>query len=245
MPGLSMRSEEKMSQPWAGDRNRYVIQMFGAIADHYDLMNRIMTLGQDQRWRRQAAEVANTQSGDTVLDVAAGTGDLAFELARHVGSTGHVVGVDVTEPMLAIARRKASGRELPVLFEVGDALHLEYANNRFSAAACGFGLRNIDDRQSALNEMARVVQPGGRVVILELTPPTNPLARRYMDEVVPRLGGVIARAREAYTYLPESVHDFPRAEELGRMMQAAGLRKVTYRLLNFGTVALHWGTKAE
>jgi demethylmenaquinone methyltransferase/2-methoxy-6-polyprenyl-1,4-benzoquinol methylase len=230
---------------FSGERSRFVVQMFGAIADHYDLMNRVMTLGQDGRWRRQAAEVANLQRGDTVVDVATGTGDMAFEVAEHVTPGGHVVGVDVTEPMLAIARRKAAGKKLPVAFEVGDALHLEYPDGRFDAATCGFGIRNVDDRQGALDEMTRVVRPGGRVVILELTPPSNPLARRYMDEVVPRLGGVIARAREAYTYLPESVQDFPNAETLGRMMQVAGLRKVTYRLLNFGTVALHWGTKAD
>ena len=124
-------------------------------------------------------------------------------------------------------------------------MNIDYPDDRFDAATCAFGLRNVDDRLRGLTEMTRVVRPGGRVVVLELTPPTNPLARRYMDEVVPRLGGMIARAREAYTYLPESVGEFPNAENLGRMMQSAGLRKVTYRLLNFGTVALHWGTKAE
>jgi demethylmenaquinone methyltransferase / 2-methoxy-6-polyprenyl-1,4-benzoquinol methylase len=230
---------------FSGQRSKFVVQMFGAIADHYDLMNRVMTFGQDGRWRRQAAEVAGLRPGDTVIDVATGTGDLAFEVAEHVLPGGHVVGLDVTEQMLAVARRKAAGKSLPVAFELGDALRLDYPDGRFDAATCGFGIRNVDDRQGALAEMTRVVRPGGRVVILELTPPANPLARRYMDEVVPRLGGVIARAREAYTYLPESVQDFPSAETLGRMMQAAGLRKVTYRLLNFGTVALHWGTKPE
>lgn len=234
-----------MGQPWAGDRNRYVLQMFGAIADHYDLMNWVMTFGQDQRWRRQAAEAAGLRPGQQALDVATGTGDLAFELAEDVAPTGHVIGMDFSEPMLRIARRKAAGKKLPVAFEVGDALHIDYPDDRFDASTCGFGLRNVDDRKRALNEMTRVVRPGGRVVILELTPPTNPLARRYMDEVVPRLGGMIARAREAYTYLPESVQEFPDAETLGRMMQSAGLKRVTYRLLNFGTVALHWGSKAE
>jgi demethylmenaquinone methyltransferase/2-methoxy-6-polyprenyl-1,4-benzoquinol methylase len=230
---------------FTGERSQFVVQMFGAIADHYDLMNRVMTLGQDGRWRRQAAEVANLHPGDSVIDVATGTGDLAFQVAGSVVPNGHVIGVDVTEPMLVIARRKGARKGLPVVFEAGDALDLMYADNRFDAATCGFGIRNVDDRQRALNEMTRVVRPLGRVVILELTPPTNPLARRYMDDVVPRLGGVIARAREAYTYLPESVQDFPTAATLGRMMQEAGLRKVTYRLLNFGTVALHWGTKPD
>jgi demethylmenaquinone methyltransferase/2-methoxy-6-polyprenyl-1,4-benzoquinol methylase len=217
--------------------------MFGAIAGHYDLMNWVMTLGQDQRWRRQAAEVAALQPGQHALDVATGTGDLALELAKSVAPAGHVIGIDVAEPMLAIARRKSSGKNLPLAFEIGNALDISYPDDHFDAVTCAFGLRNVDDRSLALAEMSRVAAPGARVVVLELTPPTNPLARRYMDEVVPRLGSVIARARQAYTYLPESVHDFPRAGLLGRMMQDAGLRQVTYRLLNFGTVALHWGTK--
>ena len=233
-----------MSKPWAGDRSRYVAEMFGAIAGHYDLMNWVMTLGQDQRWRRQAAEVAELHPGRHALDVATGTGDLALELAKAVTPSGHIIGIDVAEPMLTIARRKIDGKNLPIAFEIGNALEISYPEDHFDAVTCAFGLRNVDDRARALSEMARVATPGGRVVILELTPPTNPLARRYMDEVVPRLGGVIARARQAYTYLPESVHDFPKAEMLGRMMQQAGLRQVTYRLLNFGTVALHWGTKA-
>lgn len=232
-----------MSRELGDARVRQIRSMFGAIADQYDLMNWVMTFGQDQRWRRQAAEVAGLQPGSQALDVAAGTGDLTFAMAKVVAPNGHVLGIDFVEQMLAIARRKAEGKGLPVAFETGDALDLRFSAGRFDAAACAFGLRNLTDRQRGLAEMARVVRPGGRVVILELTPPTNPLARRYMDEVVPRLGDLIARAREAYTYLPESVAEFPPVDVLGRMMQAAGLRRVTYRLLNFGTVALHWGTK--
>lgn len=217
--------------------------MFGAIAEHYDLMNFVMTFGQDQRWRRQAAEVAQIGPGSQVLDVAAGTGDLTFELAKHVGHEGHVVGIDFAEPMLALARRKASIRQGPVAFEVGNALDLPYADCAFDAVTCAFGVRNFEDRLAGISEMARVTRPGGRVVILELTPPRTTWTRVYMDEVIPRLGHLVARAREAYSYLPESVQEFPDPETLGRMMQDAGLRSVTYRLLNFGTVALHWGAK--
>jgi demethylmenaquinone methyltransferase/2-methoxy-6-polyprenyl-1,4-benzoquinol methylase len=218
--------------------------MFGAIADRYDLMNRVMTLGQDVRWRRYAADRAELRAGDTAIDAATGTGDLAFELARRVVPGGEVVGVDFAAPMLALARRKARGRDLPVRFELGDAMRLPFRDGTFAAATCAFGIRNMDDRPGALREMARVVRPGGRVVILELTPPHNELARRYMDEVIPRLGQLIAGAREAYTYLPESVQDFPDPQTLGRLMLAAGLSSVKYRLLNFGTIALHWGIKA-
>jgi demethylmenaquinone methyltransferase/2-methoxy-6-polyprenyl-1,4-benzoquinol methylase len=219
--------------------------MFGAIADRYDLMNRVMTFGMDQRWRRQAAELANLAPGNMALDVATGTGDLAFELAQHVAPGGNVVGVDFTDQMLVRAREKARGRGLPVRFEHADALNLPYPENRFDAATCGFGLRNFDDRLTGLAEMTRVVRPQGRVVILELTPPKNDLARHYMNEVVPRLGQLLARAREAYTYLPESAQEFPDPDALGQMMQRAGLRSVTYRLLYFGTIALHWGTKPK
>jgi demethylmenaquinone methyltransferase/2-methoxy-6-polyprenyl-1,4-benzoquinol methylase len=217
--------------------------MFGAIADRYDLMNWVMTMGQDQRWRRRAADLANLKSGDVALDVATGTGDLAIELAMRVVPGGHVVGVDFAEPMLDLARKKFVDRGLPLVFEAGDALALKYPDASFDAVTCGFGLRNLDDHLQGLREMVRVLKTGGRAVILELTPPSNAIARHYMDDVIPRLGQVLARAREAYTYLPESVHDFPDAPSLGRLMQVAGLRKVTYRLLNIGTIALHWGTK--
>lgn len=224
-------------------RSDYVGRMFGEIADRYDLMNRVMTFGMDRRWRHQAAVAATLSPGQRALDVACGTGDLAFELATYVLPGGEVVGVDFVPEMLRLARRKAQERKVPVRFEEADALALPFDDDTFHATACGFGLRNFEDRARGLAEMTRVVRPGGRVVVLEMTPPRNELARRYMTDVVPRLGQALARAREAYTYLPESAQAFPDADTLGRMMQAAGLRRVTYRLLNFGTVALHWGTK--
>jgi demethylmenaquinone methyltransferase/2-methoxy-6-polyprenyl-1,4-benzoquinol methylase len=187
--------------------------------------------------------VAALQPGDSALDVATGTGDLAFELAKRVGLQGQVIGIDFAEPMLQLARRKSAQRQLQIIFQYGDALHIPFGDASFDAVTCGFGLRNVDDRLACLREMTRVVRPGRNVVILELTPPRNELARAYMDEVIPRIGQLIARAREAYTYLPASVQEFPDAPTLGRMMQQAGLRNVKYRLLNFGTVALHWGTR--
>jgi demethylmenaquinone methyltransferase/2-methoxy-6-polyprenyl-1,4-benzoquinol methylase len=232
-----------MTQPLHGPRSAYVAQMFGAIADRYDVMNMIMTLGQDQRWRRDAVGAAQIGPGDSVLDVATGTGDLALALAEAVKPGGHVVGVDFSEPMLQLARQKVARKGVPISFVSGDAMHLDFSDDSFGATTCGFGLRNVDDRLQALSEMARVTQPGKRVVILELTPPSNPLARQYMDRVIPLLGQILARARDAYTYLPESVFEFPDAHTLGTMMQQAGLRSVAYRYLNFGTVALHWGVK--
>lgn len=229
----------------ARPRGDVVARMFGAIADRYDLMNRVMTLGRDQHWRTLAADVAQLDIGQSALDVATGTGDLAFLLAQRVGPAGRVVGVDFTPEMLRIARLKAAGKELPVSFEAGNAEDLRFDAGSFNTSTCAFGVRNFENRQAGINEMARVVVPGGRVVILELTPPQNGLARSYMNQVVPRLGQLLARARDAYTYLPESAEEFPQPRELGAMMQAAGLRSVTYRLLNFGTVALHWGMKPK
>jgi demethylmenaquinone methyltransferase/2-methoxy-6-polyprenyl-1,4-benzoquinol methylase len=219
--------------------------MFGAIADRYDLMNRVMTMGRDNRWREQAADMTEVGPGDSALDVATGTGDLAFELKERVGPTGRVVGVDFTPEMLRLAKLKAARKEMNVTFQRADAQSIPFEDSSFGAVTCGFGIRNFEDRQKALNEMARVLMPGRRVVILELTPPQNALARRYMNEVIPRMGQILAKARDAYTYLPESADEFPEPRDLGRMMQQAGLRKVTYRLLNFGTVALHWGTKPD
>lgn len=217
--------------------------MFSAIAEHYDLMNRVMTLGQDHRWRRQAAHVAQVGAGDLVLDVATGTGDLAFELAKRVAPSGEVIAVDVAPGMLDIARRKSKLRGVPVSFDTADALGLPFPDGKFAAVTCGFGLRNFEDRAGALSEMERVLRSSGWVVILELTPARNALARHYIDEVIPRMGQVLAGAREAYTYLPQSVKTFPTADELGQMMLGVGLVDVKYRLLNFGTVALHWGQK--
>jgi demethylmenaquinone methyltransferase/2-methoxy-6-polyprenyl-1,4-benzoquinol methylase len=232
-----------MSRQLSNPTREFVAQMFGAIADRYDLMNRVMTLWQDQHWRRQAAEITGVRAGASALDIATGTGDLAIQLAKSVYPGGSVIGLDVTAAMLDLARQKAAARNLPIVFEQGDALELPYEDNRFDAVTCGFGLRNFEDRSRALREMARVVRSGRRVVILELTPPRNPVARAYMDEVVPRLGQWIAGQREAYTYLPASVHEFPDPVALAHALQAAGLADVTYRLLNMGTIAIHWGTK--
>ncbi len=232
-----------MTEPTIPPRSAYVLQMFGAIADHYDVMNFVMTMGQDQRWRRDAVQAAHIRSGDRVLDVATGTGDLAVALAERVQPGGHVIGVDFSEPMLRLARLKVAHKALPISFVTGDALDLDFSDDSFAATLCAFGLRNVDDRLQCLREMVRVTLPGRNVVILELTPPSNLLARQYMDHVIPRLGQLLARARDAYSYLPESVFEFPDAQTLGAMMQSAGLRGVTYRYLNFGTVALHWGTK--
>jgi demethylmenaquinone methyltransferase / 2-methoxy-6-polyprenyl-1,4-benzoquinol methylase len=220
--------------------------MFDRIASVYDLMNSVMTAGLHHRWRARAADLARVGPGSRVLDVATGTGDLALELARRVAPGGEVVGSDFAEEMLARAREKDRAAGAGVTFEWGNALALPYADDRFDAATVGFGARNFSDLVRGLAEMVRVVRPGGRVVVLEITSPTRPpLSTFYglwFDRVVPVIGRLTGET-DAYTYLPSSVKRFPGPHELAAIMAAAGLRDVHYVLTAGGIIAIHAGTK--
>jgi len=223
--------------------DRQVRAMFDRIARVYDAMNRVMTAGLDRRWRARAADLAAVGPGDRALDVATGTGELALELARRVGPSGEVVGSDFSEGMLDRARAKGGG----VRWEWGDALDLPYADGSFDAATVGFGARNFADLDRGLREMARVVRPGGRVVVLEITTPTRPPLSTFFalwfDRVVPVLGR-LAGDPDAYAYLPSSVRRFPGPEALAARMAAAGLRDVRWVLTAGGIIALHVGVRA-
>jgi demethylmenaquinone methyltransferase/2-methoxy-6-polyprenyl-1,4-benzoquinol methylase len=216
--------------------------MFDRISGLYDLMNSVMTAGLHHRWRERAADLAAVGAGDRALDVATGTGDLALELARRVGPAGEVVGSDFSEGMLEHARRKGAGTA-NVRFEQANALALPYADGEFAAATVGFGARNFSDLPQGLREMTRVVRPGGRVVVLEITTPTRPplstFFRLWFDRIVPMIG-----RDEAYTYLPNSVKRFPGPQPLAAIMAAAGLVDVRWILTAGGIIALHVGTKA-
>jgi len=213
--------------------------MFDRIAGVYDVMNGVMTAGLHHRWRARAADLARAGPGDRVLDVATGTGDLAVELRRRGCD---VVGLDFSAGMLERARAKEPGID----WVEGDALALPYADATFAAATAGFGARNFADLGRGLREMARVVRPGGRVVVLEITtperPPLSTFFRLWFDRVVPLIGRV-AGDPDAYTYLPSSVRRFPRARELGGELVAAGLTDVRWILTAGGIIALHSGTK--
>ena len=215
--------------------------MFDRIAGPYDLMNSVMTAGLHHRWRERAADLAVLAPGDRALDVATGTGDLALELARRVGPAGEVVGSDFSEGMLEHARRKGADAA-NVRFEQANALALPYADGEFAAATVGFGARNFSDLAQGLREMTRVVRPGGRVVVLEITTPTRPplstFFRLWFDRVVPMIG-----RDEAYTYLPNSVKRFPGPRALGAVMADAGLQDIRWILTAGGIIALHVGTK--
>jgi demethylmenaquinone methyltransferase / 2-methoxy-6-polyprenyl-1,4-benzoquinol methylase len=216
--------------------------MFDRISGVYDLMNTVMTAGLHHRWRARAADLAAVGPGDSALDVACGTGDLAIELARRVGPNGEVIGSDFADEMLERARTKAPALQ----WEWGNALELPYAGGRFDAATVGFGARNFSDLDRGLAEMARVVKPGGRVVVLEITtprrPPLSTFYSLWFDRIVPLIGR-LSGENEAYTYLPNSVKRFPGPEGLAAAMERAGLRDIRWILTAGGIIALHVGVK--
>jgi demethylmenaquinone methyltransferase / 2-methoxy-6-polyprenyl-1,4-benzoquinol methylase len=233
--------------------------MFDRVARNYDLLNGVMSAGLHHRWRERAADLARVGPGSRVLDVATGTGDLAFELARRVAPGGEVVGSDFSEGMLDRARAKAAraagappegdagagaARGVSPRFERGDALDLPYEADSFDAATVGFSARNYSDLARGLREMVRVVRPGGRVVVLEFTTPTRPplswFYRLWFDRLVPLLGRAAGEA-DAYSYLPNSVKRFPAPPLLAAEMERAGIGGIGYVVLAGGIVAIHAG----
>jgi demethylmenaquinone methyltransferase/2-methoxy-6-polyprenyl-1,4-benzoquinol methylase len=214
--------------------------MFDRIARVYDRMNSVMTAGLHHRWRQRAADLAALRPGDPALDVATGTGDLAIELAGRVAPDGEVIGSDFSTGMLDLARAKAPSLH----WEWGNALDLPYGDDAFAAATVGFGARNFSDLDRGLAEMARVVRPGGRVVVLEITTPQRPPLSTFFsiwfDRIVPAVGRLADS--DAYTYLPSSVKRFPGPEELAARMAAAGLTDIRWILTAGGIIAIHAGT---
>jgi demethylmenaquinone methyltransferase/2-methoxy-6-polyprenyl-1,4-benzoquinol methylase len=214
-----------------------VRKMFDRIAPVYDVMNRVMTGGLDRRWRRLTVE-AVVSPGDRVLDACCGTGDLAVAAER--AGAGYVSGLDFSPRMLERARRKSG----TVTWIEGDLLELPFEDEGFDAATVGFGVRNVVDLERALRELRRVLRPGGRLGILEITRPRGilrPFFSLWFDRIVPLLGKVLPGGK-AYTYLPASVRRFPDADELLRMLQDVGFESVSYRLLGGSIIALHTGS---
>lgn len=245
----SQRTQPLWQQALQGGEQKaaYVQAMFGRIARRYDLMNRLMSLGRDQAWRRMAARMAQVPPNGLVLDLATGTGDLGLAVLE-VQPTARVVGVDFAWPMLLEGQRKQAGRpNRRITFAGADALRLPFPDNTFDAVLSAFLMRNVTDLHKGFAEQRRVLRPGGRVVCLEITMPDVPgfdaLFAWYFGRLVPFLGRIITGDPEAYTYLPESVRRFPPPSTLARLMQAVGFREVAFWRLALGTIAIHVGTK--
>ncbi|MGD0751999.1 MAG: ubiquinone/menaquinone biosynthesis methyltransferase [Anaerolineales bacterium] len=230
-----------MSQLTGDERARYVKNVFASIARHYDLMNRLMTAGQDIRWRRETVRRLQLSPGEALLDQGAGTGDLGREALRQQPDI-RLVAADFSLAMLLAGER--SGR-LPWLN--ADALHLPFPDETFEAVVSGFLIRNVGNLKAALAEQYRVLKPGGRMLILETTRPRsgilNPFVRFHMRYVIPWIGGLVSGDREAYRYLPASSEAFLSAEELAGRMAAAGFREVGFHRRMAGTIAIHWGKR--
>ena len=241
----------RLNDPHAqADKAARVEEMFTAIAPSYDLNNRVHSFGRDQAWRRETVRLANLRAGDRVADVACGTGDLTLAFADGLARAGGgpaVLGIDFTYAMLPIAEQKTADADR-ARFVHGDALALPLADASVDVLSIAFGIRNVSDPAAALIEFARVLRPGGRLLILEFTVPRNPVMRLgydfYCGWLMPRTATLISGDRSgAYRYLPRSVSTFASAEELREMMTGAGFGQVASSGLTFGIAACHRGVK--
>lgn len=224
----------------SSQRAQRVREMFGRIVSRYDLLNRLMSLGMDRRWRRLAAAAVAPRDA-FVLDVGTGTGDLALALWRE--GAARVMGVDFSAAMLTAAARKSAARGVEVSYALADALRLPFSDGVFDCVASAFLLRNLEDLRGGLREMARVLRPGGRLACLDITqPPSGPfgaLYRLYFNRLVPPLAGAIGGDAAAYRYLPNSLEGFPDTRSLAALLSDVGLVDIGVRKLGGGTVALH------
>jgi len=239
-----------MVKPYHTQRSKKeeVREMFDRIAPRYDLLNHLLSLNIDRLWRRRAVETVCGRDPRQVLDVATGTGDLALELARRMPEC-RVTGIDLSEGMLLAARRKAMERGLDgrMVFESGDAESLKQADGAFDAATVAFGVRNFGDPDAGLHELARVLRPGGQVVILEFSRPRNRAFRAlyefYTGRILPRIGGAVSHDRRAYEYLPASVEAFLSPAEFLERMRRAGFRNCRARSQSFGIAQIYVGER--
>lgn len=235
-----------MAHLTGSERAAYVQNMFGRIAGRYNLMNRLMTGGQDLKWRRFVVQQARLKSGDKLLDLATGTGDIAFEALKAIPNL-RVVGGDFSLPMMQV------GQTLPMGKQVGwtgaDALNLPFPDGAFNAITAGFLTRNVIDIPRMFAEQLRVLKTGGRIVLLDSSPPKDNLLKPFIEihlrYIIPLLGRIVAgkNGADAYQYLPSSTQAFKTPEELAKLMTQAGVRNVQFRTFMFGTMAVHWGEK--
>ncbi len=226
------------------ERSAYVQNMFDRIAGRYNLMNRIMTGGQDMRWRRFVVQQARIPAGGTLLDLATGTGDIGFEAIKAVSGI-HVVGADFSLGMMIVGKSLPMGEKMD--WCGADALQLPFPDNTFNAVTSGYLMRNVIDIPRTLKEQLRVLKPGGRIVVLDTSPPpdnwTRPFIEIHLRYIIPTLGRIISGNADAYQYLPSSTQAFKTPEELAAIMREAGVRNVEYQTFMLGTMAVHWGEK--
>lgn len=225
-----------------------VKEMFAGIAGRYDLLNHVLSLNIDKRWRRRVANELRTvldREDAIVLDVACGTGDLSLELAHD--AKAQIVGTDFCRPMLNVAHKKTLATNARIPYIEADAMTLSFADDIFDAVTIAFGLRNLRNFENGLRELNRVLKPGGRLVVLECSHPRLPVFRQlyefYFSRILPRIGGMVSGSRAAYTYLPASVSKFPEQEELANLMRNCGFSDVRFQDLTGGVAAIHAGTK--
>ncbi|HLZ63033.1 MAG TPA: ubiquinone/menaquinone biosynthesis methyltransferase [Ktedonosporobacter sp.] len=232
-----------------GGKRPYVQRLFGRIARVYDLMNRLMSFGLDRHWRERAARYLALATGETGLDLGAGTADLSIAVIRRSGPGTHMIGMDITPEMLEQGRLKLArlGLQDQIELRIGDAEHIDLPDNSVDGCCSAFTVRNLTDIKQGFREMLRVVRPGGRVVCLEISHPPGKifgtLFYLYFYKLAPLFGTVIGKAFEEYNYLPNSLTTFPKAPELQKIMGEAGWSNVHFHYLNGGIVALHVGTK--
>jgi demethylmenaquinone methyltransferase / 2-methoxy-6-polyprenyl-1,4-benzoquinol methylase len=233
--------------PHPAEKSAAVQSMFSDIAPRYDLLNHLLSLNIDKRWRRQAVDILLTgnRSDGTYLDACAGTLDLSVEIAKRTKFTGHVIASDFAFPMLAAGTHKIQRRRIEAV--CGDAMRLPVPDDTCDGVIVGFGVRNLSSVHDGVRELTRVLKPGGKLVILEFTTPGwqpfRAIYLSYFTKVLPMVGRLVSKHGNAYTYLPESVLQFPRPENLGAIMESAGLRDVKWRTLTGGIAAIHYGTK--
>lgn len=233
-----------MAEIQRSERARYVQDMFTQIAPHYDLMNRLMTVGQDAVWRKQVIRRARLTPGSSLLDLGSGTGDLAGEALRQYPEI-KVVAADFTLQMMLFGKKRYPSRNLG--WSAADARRLPFPDQAFDAVVSGFLLRNVVDLSQSLAEQHRVLKPGGRLVALDTTPPAHnilaPFIRVHLHTIIPTLGRLISGKAEAYQYLPDTTENFLQAERLASRLVSAGFQRVGFVRLMFGTIAIHWGIK--
>jgi len=231
------------------EKVKMVRGVFDSVADQYDIMNDLMSLGIHRLWKKIAVQLANVRTGDKVLDLAGGTGDLTALFEKRVGPKGQVVLADINAAMLRTGRNRLIDRGLVdnIQYAQVNAECLPFADNTFDCVCIGFGLRNVTDKDAALRSMTRVLKPGGRVIVLEFSHPTDKITEKVYDfysfKLLPKIGALVAKDEESYRYLAESIRMHPKQDELKQMMENAGLERCEYFNLTQGIVAIHRGYK--